>query len=111
MTEAHRDVDAALRDGSGKKPDLINDALRDMLRTSWPEKGKEPAAVGPGGVERLDTLGDERDLPTEAPHRLPVRVLQPVVTHRDPSAFSQLSKRLFGGSPETATVPQRPYLI
>jgi hypothetical protein len=105
MTEAHRDVDAALRDDSGKKPDLNNDALRDKLRSSWPEEGKEPAAVGPGGVERLDTLGDERDLPTEAPHRLPV------VTHRDPSAFSQLSKRLFGGSPETATVPQRPYLI
>ena len=56
------------------------------------------------GVERLDTLGDERDLPTEAPHRLPV------VTHRDPSgsAFSQLSIRLFGGSPEKATVPQKP---
>ena len=60
MAEALREIDAALRDGSGKKLDLNNGALRDMLRNAQQQCAPPSLESISPALERLSTVPEDR---------------------------------------------------
>mgnify|MGYP000846242841 CR=1 FL=1 len=60
MTEALREIDAALREGSGKKLDLNNGALRDMLRNAQQQCAPPSLESISPALERLSTVPEDR---------------------------------------------------